>query len=153
MKKTLAGFFTGSAIAVVIIVATNSYKLYKNKYATIDPQLKEISGIEFDVHKNLWAINDGGDDPNLYLINDKGSVEKTITVTNAKNIDWEDMTQDDFGHFFLGDFGNNDNLRKWLTIYKIENPIDIKGDTTQAEIIKFKSVSYTHLTLPTTPYV
>ena len=149
MKKTLAGIFTGSAIAVVIIVATNSYKLYKNKYATIDPQLKEISGIEFDVHKNLWAINDGGDDPNLYLINDKGSVEKTITVTNAKNIDWEDMTQDDFGHFFLGDFGNNDNLRKWLTIYKIENPIDIKGDTTQAEIIKFKYPE--HVNFPPKP--
>jgi hypothetical protein len=40
------------------------------------------------------------------------------------------MTQDDFG--------NKDNLRKWLTTYKIENPIDIKGETTQAEIIKFK---------------
>ena len=47
------------------------------------------------------------------------------------------MTQDDFGHFFIGDFGNNDNIRKWLTIYKIENPIDIKGTETQAEIIKF----------------
>jgi len=138
MKKTLAGFFTGSAIAVVIIIASTSYKLYKNKYATIDPQLKEISGIEFDKDKNLWAINDGGDEAKLYQLNKDGSIERSITVTNAKNIDWEDMTQDDFGHFFLGDFGNNDNLRKWLTIYKIENPIDIKGEETKAEIIKFK---------------
>ncbi|AWB57758.1 hypothetical protein [Colwellia sp. Arc7-D] len=149
MKKTLAGFFTGSAIAVVIIIATNSYKLYKNKSATIDPQLKEISGIEFDKNRNLWAINDGGDDAKLYQINNKGSIEKTITVTNAKNIDWEDMTQDDFGHFFLGDFGNNDNLRKWLTIYKIENPIDIKGDVTEAEIIKFKYPE--HVNFPPKP--
>lgn len=86
---------------------------------------------------NLWAINDGGDKPKLYQVNRDGNINKTITITNAKNIDWEDMTQDDFGHFFLGDFGNNENLRKWLTIYKIENPIDIKGNTTQAEIIKF----------------
>ena len=64
-------------------------------------------------------------------------MNKTITIINAKNLDWEDMTQDDFGHFFIGDFGNNNNLRKWLTIYKIENPIDIKGTETQAEIIKF----------------
>ena len=47
------------------------------------------------------------------------------------------MTQNKFGHFFLGDFGNNKNDRRWLTIYKIENPIDIKTDTTNAEIIKF----------------
>ena len=61
MKKTLAGFFTGCAIAVFIIIAAASYQLYKNKYATIDPQLNEISGIEFDKSMKLWAINDGGD--------------------------------------------------------------------------------------------
>lgn len=143
MKRTLAGFFTGSAIAMSVIIATTSYQLYKNKYTTIDPQLNEISGIEFDKKMNLWAINDGGDDPKLYQLTKTGEISKSITVTNAKNIDWEDMTQDDFGHFFLGDFGNNDNLRKWLTIYKIENPIDIKGDTTQAEIIKFTYPEHT----------
>ena len=143
MKKTLAGFFTGCAIAVFIIIAAASYQLYKNKYATIDPQLNEISGIEFDKSMKLWAINDGGDKAKLYQLNKTGGIDREITISNAKNIDWEDMTQDDFGHFFLGDFGNNDNLRKWLTIYKIENPIDIKGETTQAEIIKFTYPEHT----------
>ena len=138
MKKSLAGFITGSAIAASIIIATTSYDLYKHKYATIDAQLNEISGIEFDKRMKLWAINDGGDEANLYQIDKTGKIKRTISVSNAKNIDWEDMTQDDFGHFFLGDFGNNDNVRKWLTIYKIENPIDIKGETTEAEIIKFR---------------
>jgi len=143
MKKTLAGLVTGSAIAISIIIASASYDLYKNKYATIDPLLKEISGIEFDKSMKLWAINDGGDQAKLYQLNKAGEIERSIRITNAKNIDWEDMTQDDFGHFFLGDFGNNENLRKWLTIYKIENPIDIKGETTQAEIIKFKYPEHT----------
>jgi hypothetical protein len=71
------------------------------------------------------------------MLNKDGSIAREVTVTNAKNVDWEDMTQNRFGHFFLGDFGNNDNDRRWLTIYKIENPIDIKTDTTEAEIIKF----------------
>ena len=47
------------------------------------------------------------------------------------------MTQDSFGHFYIGDFGNNDKARRWLTIYKIRNPIYIKGNSTSAEIIKF----------------
>ena len=137
MKKSIAGLLLGSAIATSIIIAVTSYQLYQHKFVTIDAKLTEISGIEFDKRMNLWAINDGGDKPKLYQVNRDGNIDKTVTITNAKNIDWEDMTQDDFGHFFLGDFGNNENLRKWLTIYKIENPIDIKGNTTQAEIIKF----------------
>ncbi|WP_415926392.1 hypothetical protein PN836_007065 [Ningiella sp. W23] len=129
-------------LSILLVFVTTSlahsiYVLYSKKEISVDPKLREISGIEFDKYNRLWAINDGGDKPKLYRINSDGEIEKEILVSNAKNIDWEDMTQNKFGHFFLGDFGNNDNNRKWLTIYKIENPIDIKTDTTEAEIIKF----------------
>ena len=82
------------------------------KKLTVDAKLKEISGIEFDKFNRLWAINDGGDDPKLYRLDEQGQIAKEILVTNAKNIDWEDMTQNKFGHFFLGDFGNNKNDRR-----------------------------------------
>ncbi|OUS73561.1 hypothetical protein B5G52_04760 [Pseudoalteromonas sp. A601] len=130
---TLIIFIIGASA----VIGTSIYTLYSKKKVSVDPRLKEISGIEFDKSMQLWAINDGGDDAKLYRLADDGSISKEVLVTNAKNIDWEDMTQNDFGHFFLGDFGNNKQERKWLTIYKIENPIDIKGNTTQAEIIKF----------------
>jgi hypothetical protein len=119
-----------AAIAFVFSI----FELFSMKTVTVDPKLKEISGIEFDKYKRMWAINDGGDGPKLYMLNKDGSIAREVTVSNAKNVDWEDMTQNRFGHFF---FGNNDNDRRWLTIYKIENPIDIKTDTTTAEIIKF----------------
>ena len=124
-------------LVVAAFIGTSIYTLYSKKEISVDPKLKEISGIEFDKQQRLWAINDSGDEPKLYRLNKDGSIAKEILVTNAKNIDWEDMTQNKFGHFFLGDFGNNKNERKWLTIYKIENPIDIKSNTTEAEIIKF----------------
>ncbi|WP_442864554.1 hypothetical protein [Alteromonas sp. BMJM2] len=123
-------------IAIVLTVFS-IYSLFSIKTVTVDPKLREISGIEFDKKQRLWAINDSGDGPILYMLNKDGSIAREVTVSNAKNVDWEDMTQNQFGHFFLGDFGNNDNDRRWLTIYKIENPIDIKTDTTEAEIIKF----------------
>jgi len=137
LKKSLYSLITVAIFAVAIIISMSIYTLYSKKQISVDPKLKEISGIEFDKFNRLWAINDGGDDPKLYRLNEDGSIAKEVLVTNAKNIDWEDMTQNDFGHFFLGDFGNNKQERKWLTIYKIENPIDIKGHTTEAEIIKF----------------
>lgn len=137
LKKSILFTTVIVFIALASFVSLSVYTLYSKKQLSVDPKLKEISGIEFDKKKRLWAINDGGDDPKLYRLGEDGAIEKEILVTNAKNIDWEDMTQNKFGHFFLGDFGNNKNDRKWLTIYKIENPIDIKTETTEAEIIKF----------------
>ncbi len=129
-------FFLG---LFALFVVERIWALYQHKYVTIDPRLREISGIEFDKKNRLWAINDGGDKPQLHQIAKDGSLVRSITIENGKNWDWEDMTQDDFGHFFIGDIGNNSNDRQWLTVYKIENPIDIKGDTTSAEIIKFNN--------------
>ena len=137
LKKSILITIAIAFLIIATLVGSSIYTLYSKKEISVDPKLKEISGIEFDKHKRLWAINDGGNEPKLYRLNQDGSIAKEILVENAKNIDWEDMTQNKFGHFFLGDFGNNKNDRRWLTIYKIENPIDIKGDTTQAEIIKF----------------
>jgi hypothetical protein len=137
IKKSVYAIVLMGTLIVLVLILTATYQLYSTKLVTLDSKLKEISGIEVDKAGNVWGINDGGNSAQLHQIKSDGTVSKTITITNAKNLDWEDMTQDDFGHFFIGDFGNNDNIRKWLTIYKIENPIDIKGTETQAEIIKF----------------
>lgn len=145
MLKNLKWLTVIALLFICIVVGTSIKHHYQNKFVSIDKKLTEVSGIEFDKKGQLWAINDGGDQPNLYRVERDGSISKTVLITNAKNIDWEDMTQDDFGHFFLGDFGNNENKRKWLTIYKIENPIDIKGNSASAEIIKFmypQQISY-----------
>ncbi|NTS75764.1 hypothetical protein HR060_02695 [Catenovulum sp. SM1970] len=137
-KKLLLIAFLLLGIAVSLTIAYQTNILFTMKVATFAPELREVSGIEFDKKGRLWAINDGGDGPHLYKVAQDGSVERKVKISNGRNLDWEDMTQDDFGHFFIGDFGNNDHIRKWLTIYKIENPIDIKTETTEAEIIKFQ---------------
>jgi len=137
IKRSVYAIVILSTLLVLTLTLMATYQLYSSKLVTLDSKLKEISGIEFDKAGNFWGINDGGNSAQLHQIQSDGQVSKSITITNAKNLDWEDMTQDDFGHFFIGDFGDNDNVRKWLTIYKIENPIDIKGTETEAEIIKF----------------
>ncbi len=136
-KKTISRLVIGLIITIIVFIGHQIWLLDRKKSFTIDARLKEISGIEFDKRKRLWAINDGGDEPNLYQLDKNGKITRSIRIENAKNWDWEDMTQDFFGHFFVGDFGNNSKDRQWMTIYKIENPIDIKTDTTKAEIIKF----------------
>jgi hypothetical protein len=68
-----------------------------------------------------WTFNDGGGKSELYMINEKGRVFDTLQVNNAKNIDWEDITKDKAGNLYIGDFGNNTQARKDLTIYKYRN--------------------------------
>ena len=134
-KRTI---FKISVALIIIFLLWKAFLNYDNKILSIAPNLGEISGIEFDKDGNLWAINDGGNSTEIHQIDSLGNIKRSVEITNAKNIDWEDLTQDDFGHFFIGDFGNNSNKRRDLTIYKIENPIDLKTSETEAEIIRFK---------------
>jgi len=100
-------------------------------------KLNESSGIEINNKNELWSFNDSGGDPELYCFDTAGVLKRTIVIKNAVNIDWEEMTQDDNGNFYLCDFGNNNNERKDLKIYKIPNPSNLFNDTVDAEIIKF----------------
>ena len=83
-------------------------------------KLKEVSGITYFPETNLiYALEDSGNENEIYAINSQGKLEKTIAITNAKNVDWEDITKDQKGNIYIGDFGNNDNERQDLCIYKV----------------------------------
>ncbi len=99
--------------------------------------VNESSGMEITGPNRIWTLNDSGGKAELYLCDTTGQLIRTLKIANAKNRDWEDMTQDDQGNFYIGDFGNNNNQRKDLTIYKIPNPEQSQADFTQAEIITF----------------
>ena len=84
-------------------------------------KLKEVSGITYSAQTNLiWTLEDSGNSNTIYGLNSNGTIAKAITIENTENIDWEDITQDKEGNLYIGDFGNNDNARKDLCIYKID---------------------------------
>lgn len=84
-------------------------------------QLKEISGIVYTETSQLsWVLEDSGNANEIYGLNNDGKLEKTITIAQTENIDWEDITKDSQENLYIGDFGNNDNTRKDLAIYKID---------------------------------
>ena len=138
MKIRKRTIFFNSVLLISSFILWKAYLNYNNKWISVEDKLGEISGIEFDKAGNLWAIYDSGTSTEMHQIDSTGHIKRSINIYNAKNIDWEDLTQDDFGHFFIGDFGNNDNERTDLTVYKIENPIDLREFETEAEIIRFK---------------
>jgi hypothetical protein len=90
----------------------------------------------------LWQHNDGGGWPTIYATDTgRNDVVRKVTIGNARNVDWEDMTQD-ADHLFVGDFGNNeDGARKDLKIYRLSKSdiAERSGNIRlEAEIISFR---------------
>ena len=100
-------------------------------------KISESSGLTSFDQNHVWTIEDSGNKDEIYKIDFNGKVVKELEVKNAKNRDWEDLTSDKKGNFYIGDFGNNRNKRKDLVIYKLPNPEKEKGDKIDAEKIRF----------------
>jgi len=89
--------------------------------ASVPAALEEISGIEKIPQSNLiWAVSDSHNSATLYGFNPTTqNIDEAINLTSIKNKDWEDMATDAEGNLYIGDFGNNNNKRKQLAIYKV----------------------------------
>ena len=93
------------------------YKI--NKIGKLPIVASESSGLAKSPVPGLFLThNDSGGKPALYEFDSSGKLVSTKTIPNAKNIDWEDITQDEDQHYFIGDFGNNGVPRKQFEIYK-----------------------------------
>ena len=91
----------------------------------------------FFFNGKLITHNDSGDNAKLYEIDTiSGSISRSIAITNANNIDWEDISQDDT-HIYIADIGNNNGNRNDLKIYKILKSDYISSTNITAEVISF----------------
>ena len=112
---------------------------------TLPDSIKESSGL-IKLDNQLWTHNDSGDEAKLYQVDEStGAILKTLTLSNATNNDWEDISYDE-NYVYIGDFGNNNGNRRDLKIYKIPRA-DLKTETTTvAEIINFSYSDQTDFT-------
>lgn len=109
-EKRESGFETG----------TRQYKVARA--GTLPAAIAESSGLATDsVRQTFWTHNDGGSKPELFRIDASGRLLQTVPLKNLKNNDWEDLAQDPAGNVYIGDFGNNNNRRRDLKIYRV-NP-------------------------------
>lgn len=107
---------------------TNYAPVFK---ALLPETLPEVSG--HVKAANYWyAHNDGSDSSRFYRFNpETGTVDQEVQLQNASNTDWEDIASSGT-HLYLGDFGNNNNDRLDLGIYKV--PLSEIGSNTEESI-------------------
>lgn len=124
-------------LSYILLIACNTGNL--TIIADLPMSLKEASGLEKTPNSNLlWMINDSGNKPILYGIDTLGAIKKQLKI-NAKNRDWEDLASDDKGNLYIGDFGNNDNDSKNLSILMVN-----KNDLNTTKTINPKQILFTY---------
>ncbi len=128
-----------SAFVVSLLwITTFGQNVQLTKLGDLPPRLIESSGLEYTRKgnsDNIWTIVDSNLTI-LFCLDSVGQIKNAIHVNNV-NHGWEDLSQDDNGNFYIGDFGNNFNKRKDLKIYKIPPPDSVKEKVITAGIISF----------------
>lgn len=130
-KKNIVCLLFG--LMIISNVSSQDLKLVTKLPSIVD----ETSGIEAVDKNSFWTFNDSGGNSELYQIDIKGKLLRTLKIYNGWNRDWEDMTKDDKGNLYIGNIGNNSNATKDLTIFKIPNPEKIEADSTSARIMSY----------------
>jgi hypothetical protein len=128
------------AIAVFNFHFTRTQKQvndFKEKFE-LPNEVKETSGLLF-LDGKIITHNDSGDAPNLYEIDSlSGTILRTVAISNATNVDWEDLAENDT-HIFIADIGNNNGNRQDLKIYKI-----LKSDFKNKTIVSSEIITYSY---------
>lgn len=105
--------------------------------AQLPKALQEISGMVY-TPDGLWVLNDGDNGSFIFLIGDDGKIKQIKKIANAPNYDWEELTSDAKGNLFIADIGNNNNTRRTLQIYKVNNPMRTDSGRISASKIEFR---------------
>lgn len=127
----------GSFFSLIILLTLNNPVFCQEEIVVeLPPQITESSGL-IAVDSAFLSFNDSGGAAEIYVFNKLGELVHSCSILNASNNDWEAITQDDNGFIYLGDFGNNNNQRKNLRIYKLRADDVLNKLSVTADIITF----------------
>lgn len=99
---------------------------YPPKTIRLPPALTEASGLSITDSVFTWH-NDSGDGPYLYRTDTSGAILAIDTLAAGAS-DYEDISRDPAGNFYVGDFGNNTGQRTSMAIYRYA-PAEGRTDT------------------------
>jgi hypothetical protein len=107
-------------------------------------KLREVSGITYSRNnaEHLWANQDSGNPPFLYLIREDGTVADSLEIAGASNRDWEDLVcgngpVDGRSYLYVGEIGDNNASYQNYSIFRFEEPGAGEQAVTNYEELRF----------------
>lgn len=134
-------WFLSAYILTILHCTAQQFTFQSN----LDTALNETSGLLY-LNNTLISHNDSDASNQLYDVDiTSGNITRTVTITNAANIDWEDLAHDDT-YIYIGDFGNYTGERTDLKIYRISIADYFANTSVTADIINFSYTNQTDFT-------
>jgi hypothetical protein len=100
--------------------------------------LPEVSGL-VDSRANpntFWVHNDSGNPSEFFAINHQGALLGTFPLSGAPAGDWEDIAMSPKpsggNYLYLGDIGDNNAIRPFITVYRTDEPTSTASATIPA---------------------
>lgn len=110
-----------------------------------DARIGEASGIVASrQHPGMYYVhNDSGDEARVFLVDEAGQTRAVISLTGAKNKDWEDIAiapgaEPDRWDVCVADIGDNKAKRDSVCIYRFAEPSEIRDQCVQAQSFRFE---------------
>jgi hypothetical protein len=93
-----------------------------------DRALKEASALAASQKSPgvYWTLNDSGNSPTVYAVDEQGRSRGSFRVDDAENVDWESLQvgpgTNGGSALYIGDTGDNDRKRREIVIYRVPEP-------------------------------
>ena len=106
--------------------------------------LSEASGLAASRshHGIFWTHNDSGGGSEVFGIDRARNIICRVAVASAKNQDWEAIAADRDGYLYIADFGNNENRRRDLAIYRVPEPRNCSSGTGSTKSVKARALLF-----------
>ena len=89
-----------------------------SKVGSLKDVVPESSGLApAEASQHYFSFGDDGNSATLYEVTGTGKLVRTVEIP-AANHDWESLSRDGRGNYYIGDCGNNESDRRDLKIYK-----------------------------------
>ena len=88
--------------------------------------------------EEYWGHNDRGDDAEIFRFNSEGKILQKVKLKGVKNVDWEGMTVDSKGNFYIADIGDNKLRRKSYRVYQFTEPKTSAKKIKKINVYKFQ---------------
>ncbi|HEY0978422.1 MAG TPA: T9SS type A sorting domain-containing protein [Flavobacteriales bacterium] len=115
--------------------------------STLPQALDEVSGMVM-VDGAAWVVLDSFNPAVLHQVDPAtGAIVRSLTITGAANVDWEELTTDG-EYVYIGDIGNNLGMRTDLRILRFPLAVlqDEDATSTPVETIAFAYADQTDFT-------
>jgi len=122
-------------LSILLVLLSGTYGPPTTLAIIKSPSINESSGLVASrtTPGAYWTHNDSGDGPFVYALDTHGDSLGVFRVTGAQAVDWEDIAigpgpLPNKSYLYIGDIGDNDQLRSEVVVYRVPEPVLIPAN-------------------------